>query len=196
MQIIDDRNWGNSRTVRTDHEWARLLGWARQGNRTAVDRLANDILEYVQKRIRALGVPFSDAADVAQNCAIEVLRHLDDFDPTRGRFDGWMAGFALNSVRTYNRGAKKLRSEVALEDIPEPCAQETMFTDQRNGLDAALMKLSLQDRQMLGLKFGQGLTSDEVATRMGMTGNQVRKRTSRALERLRQQPAIRDLLTS
>ncbi|MDQ2986974.1 MAG: sigma-70 family RNA polymerase sigma factor [Armatimonadota bacterium] len=196
MQIIDDRNWREGRTVRTDHEWVRLLGWARQGKGTAVDRLANDILEYVQKRVRALGVPYSDAADVAQNCAIEVLRHLEDFDLTRGTFDGWMAGFALNAVRTYNRGAKKLRSEVALEDIPEPCAQETMFSEQRNGLEAALSKLSSQDRRMLGLKFGQGLTSDEVAARLGMRGNQVRNRMSRALERLRQQPAIRELLSS
>jgi RNA polymerase sigma-70 factor (ECF subfamily) len=194
MQIIDDRNWGKGHTVRGDQEWVRLLGWARQGDRTAVDRLANDVLEYVKKRVRAFGVPYDDAADVAQACTIEVLRHLDDFDPGRGRFDGWMSGFALNSARAYGRGTRKLKTEVALEDIAEPISEEGAFSTRRDGLEAALEKISLGDRRLLGMKFGLGLTSDEVAQRVGMSSTQVRKRISRALERLRKQPAIRELL--
>ena len=194
MQIIDDRNWGKSHAIRGDQEWMRLLGWARQGDRTAVDRLASDVLEYVKKRVRALGVPYDDAADVAQACTIEVLRHLDDFDPGKGRFDGWMSGFALNSARAYSRGSRKIKAELALEDVAEPIAEENTFSVRREGLEAALEKITPSDRQLLGMKFGLGLTSDEVALRVGMSATQVRKRISRALERLRKQPAIQDLL--
>jgi RNA polymerase sigma-70 factor (ECF subfamily) len=196
MQIIDDRIWGKSRNIRTDHEWIRLLGYAQKGDRAAVDRLATDILEYVKKRVRVFGVHPNDAADVAQACTLEVLRHLEDFDPTRGRFDGWMTGFALNSARTYNRGTRRQKSEVALEDVAEPSTEDMAVSAQRTGLAAALDKLSKEDQLLLGYKFGLGMTSDEVGIRMGMTGTQVRKRVSRALERLRQQPAIRELLNN
>lgn len=196
MQIIDDRIWGESRSLRTDYEWIRLLGSAKQGDRTAVDRLATDILEYVKKRVRAFGVHPNDAADVAQACTLEVLRHLSDFDPARGRFDGWMTGFVLNSARAHNRGARKLRAEVALEDVAEPSTEDEGVSTQRSGLGAALDKLSNEDQHLLGYKFGLGLTSEEVGTRIGMSATQVRKRVSRALERLRQQPAIRELLNN
>jgi len=196
MQIIDDRIWGKSRSVRADHEWIRLVGNAQTGDRTAVDRLATDILEYVKKRVRAFGVHPNDAADVAQACTLEVLRHLPDFDPTRGRFDGWMTGFALNSARAHNRGTRKLKSEVALEDVAEPSSEDAGASAQRSGLAAALDKLSGEDQLLLGYKFGLGMTSDEVGVRMSMSATQVRKRVSRALERLRQQPAIRELLNN
>ena len=196
MQIIDDRIWGKSRTVRADHEWMRLLGSAQTGDRTAVDRLATDILEYVMKRVRTFGVHPNDAADVAQACTLEVLRHLEDFDPARGRFDGWMTGFALNSARAYNRGSRRMRSEVALEDVAEPSTEELGASASRSGLAAALEKLGKEDQLLLGYKFGLGMTSEEVGTRLGMSATQVRKRVSRALERLRQQPAIRELLNT
>lgn len=194
MQIIDDRNWGKSRTVRPDHEWERLLGWARRGDTTAVDRLAHDILDFVNRRVRAFGVPAGDAADVAQNCTIEVLRHLDDFNPNLGRFDGWISGFALNSARAYNRGARRLRTEVPLEEVPELYTEESGAATQRRGLAAALDKLEPEDQKLLAYKFGLGMTSEEVGVRMKMSATQVRKRVSRALERLRQQPAIRELI--
>ena len=194
MQIIDDRVWGKSRSVRTDHEWIRLLGYATTGDRAAVDRIANDILEYVKKRVRAFGVPISDAADVAQACTLEVLRHLKDFDPAKGRFDGWMSGFALNSARAYNRGARRLKSEVALDDVGEPSTEQVFGSEKRTGLAAALDRLSEDDQSLLGYKFGLGMTSEEIGQRVGMSATQVRKRVSRALERLRQQPSIRELL--
>jgi RNA polymerase sigma-70 factor (ECF subfamily) len=194
MQIVDDRIWGKSHNIRTDHEWDRLLGNAKEGDRTAVDRLAIDILEYVKRRVKAFGVPTNDAEDVAQACTLEVLRHLADFDPQRGKFAGWITGFALNSARAYNRGSRRVRSEVPLEEIAEPSTDDVALGAQRTGLASALDKLSAEDQKLLGMKFGLGLTSDEMGGRLGMTGTQVRKRVSRALERLRQQPAIRELL--
>jgi RNA polymerase sigma factor (sigma-70 family) len=107
-----------------------------------------------------------------------------------------MTGFALNSARAYNRGSRRIRTEVALEDVAEPSTDDVAVTGTRSGLAAALDKLSGEDQQVLGFKFGLGLTSEEIGERLGMTGTQVRKRVSRALERLRQQPAIRELLGS
>jgi len=146
--------------------------------------------------VRAFGVHPNDAADVAQACTLEVLRHLEDYDPSRGRFDGWITGFALNSARAYNRGTRRQRSEVALEDVAEPSTEDMAISAQRTGLAVALEKLSNEEQLLLGYKFGLGMTSDEVGVRMAMTGTQVRKRVSRALERLRQQPAIRELLNT
>jgi RNA polymerase sigma-70 factor (ECF subfamily) len=146
--------------------------------------------------VRILGVSADDAPDVAQACTVEVLRHLGDFDATRGRFDGWVSGFALNSVRAYNRGARKLRAEVALDDVAEPIIVENAATSKRAGLDMALNKLAKKDRNLLSMKFGMGLSSDEIAEQVKMSPTQVRKRISRAIERLRRQPAIQDILSS
>jgi len=195
MEIRENTIGAMSHAVRADHEWVRLLDWARRGDHTAEDRLANNVLEYAKRRVRILGVSADDAPDVAQACTVEVLRHLGDFDAARGRFDGWVSGFALNSVRAYNRGTRKLRVEVALEDVAEPTVDEHPTTSKRVGLATALEKLTPRDRNLLGMKFGMGLSSDEIAEQVKMSPTQVRKRISRAIERLRKQPAIQDILS-
>jgi len=194
MQIREESR-GSSRTIRADQEWVRLLDWARRGDHTAEDRLATDVLEYAKRRVRFLGVSADDVPDVAQACTIEVLRHLGDFDAERGRFDGWVSGFALNSVRAYNRGARKLRAEVALEDVAEPTADSSSRDSKRVGLEAALARLTSRDKNLLHLKFGLGLSSEEISERVQMSPTQVRKRVSRTIERLRRQPAIREILS-
>jgi RNA polymerase sigma factor (sigma-70 family) len=60
----------------------------------------------------------------------------------------------------------------------------------------ALNKLAKKDRNLLSMKFGMGLSSDEIAEQVKMSPTQVRKRISRAIERLRRQPAIQDILSS
>lgn len=195
MQITENHDWVKNHTIRADHEWLRLLDWARRGDHAAKDRLAKDVLEYAKKRIRILGVPADDTADVAQACTIEVFRHLGDFDATKGRFDGWVSGFALNSVRAFSRGARKLRAEVALDDVAEPSRDDEAPSTKQAGLETALDKLTARDQNLLAMKFGMGLTSDEIAERVRMSPTHVRKRVSRAIERLRRQPAIREILS-
>lgn len=195
MQIRENTSWGTNHTVRADQEWVRLLDWARRGDHTAEDRLANHVLEYAKRRVRILGVSADDTPDVAQACTVEVLRHLGDFDANKGRFDGWVSGFALNSVRAYNRGARKLRAEVALEDVPEPTVDDGLASSKRAGLETALGKLTARDKNLLSLRFGMGLSSEEISAQVNMSPTQVRKRISRAIERLRRQPAIQDIIS-
>jgi RNA polymerase sigma factor (sigma-70 family) len=122
----------------------------------------------------------------------------------REEFDTWLAGMptfgetqALAAADpAYNRGARKLRAEVALDDVAEPIIVENAATSKRAGLDMALNKLAKKDRNLLSMKFGMGLSSDEIAEQVKMSPTQVRKRISRAIERLRRQPAIQDILSS
>jgi RNA polymerase sigma factor (sigma-70 family) len=119
---------------------------------------------------------------------------LGDFDAEKGRFDGWISGFALNSVRAYNRGARKLRAEVALEEVAEQTTDDSPTNSKRTGLETALEKLTARDKKLLAMKFGMGLTSDEISEHVNMSPTQVRKRISRAIERLRRHPAIQEVL--
>jgi hypothetical protein len=52
-------------------------------------------------------------------------------------------------------------------------------------LDAAISRLSSEDQSTIVLKFFRGMTSGEIAASIGITEEAVRKRVSRALERLR-----------
>ena len=54
-------------------------------------------------------------------------------------------------------------------------------------LDAALSLLSPRDRQLVALRYGLDLTSEEIAPQLGISASGVRARLRRVLRRLRKE---------
>jgi RNA polymerase sigma factor (sigma-70 family) len=63
--------------------------------------------------------------------------------------------------------------------------EQIISAEERQRLRFALNAISEPDREILRLCFHEGLTPGEIAERLGMPSERIRKRKSRALERLR-----------
>ncbi len=174
-----------------------LLGWIsgyRSGNARAGENLARRILEATHQKIRRYGIAQQDAEDLAQACAIEVLRHIEEFDIARGNLDSWVSGFALNSVRMHRRTAFRAPSDLTLDLVPQLKLESAYETTEHESLAEALRSLDLVDRELLHMKFGLEMSSSEIASASYLNPVQARKRISRAVERLRRHPSIQAVL--
>lgn len=173
-----------------------LQGWIRgyrAGNSRAAESLARRILVTTHRKMRRYGLSQQDAEDLAQTCAIEVLRHIGDFDTARGNLDSWVAGFAFNSVRMHRRTSSR-SPELPLELMPNLTLASMPKNAEHHSLAEALRSLDLIDRELLHMKFGLEMSSQEIADSSDLNAAQARKRISRAVERLRRHPAVQAAL--
>jgi RNA polymerase sigma factor (sigma-70 family) len=166
-----------------------------QGDTSVGDQIARAIYPILNVRLKQMGLPEHEVEDVAQQCAIEILRRLDDYEPGLGKFPHWVSGFARQSAKSWRRTqARKVTNEVnTLQDVDFEAEPDQDIAD-LEALESGLSKLSLIDRELLNMKFSLGMSSEEIAESTDLNSVQVRKRISRAVEKLRNEPAIRSFL--
>ena len=173
-------------------------GWVRNyvaGDEKAGEKLADHVLATLQRKLRRFGVPPQEAEDLAQTCAVEILRRIKEYDPDRGQLEAWVGGFALNAVRMHRRSLiGKRTKDLAIDEIPNLGYEVGIAATRRDLLAAAVESLDIMDRELLHMKFSMRLSSQDIASCSDMNAAQVRKRISRAVERLRQHPSVRELL--
>ncbi|MBI1756261.1 MAG: sigma-70 family RNA polymerase sigma factor [Fimbriimonas ginsengisoli] len=153
---------------------------------------SRDLRDLARSRILQLGVPAEEADDLAQEVMVNMLRRLPDFQVERGTMEGWIVGFSRMVARSWARRRRKQSREVPvglvvpeiLEARPGPVASDE--------LALALEKLGDADRELIRMRYGSGLNSRQIAEATGLTDAAVRKRLSRALERVRQDPSLRE----
>jgi RNA polymerase sigma factor (sigma-70 family) len=174
-----------------DSRDADLRAWLRgyvEGDARAGELLAGHILATARKRIRGYGVPAGDVDDLAQTCALEVLRHASEFDPNRGRLDAWVGGFAFNTVRQYRRQARF--GQINRQQLEEFACKARVSAP----LTLALTCLTADEKVIIRMKFVDRMTAPDIAEATDRSPEAVRKQISRTLEKLRKHPSIRQLL--
>jgi RNA polymerase sigma-70 factor (ECF subfamily) len=128
------------------------------------------------------------AEDLVHDVFMEVWRNANRYDPSRGSVRTWVL------VRLRSRALDRLRSatarrEVASDDIaPREAAPEhedPSLAPDRAALVACLAQLPDEQRLVLELSYFQGLSSSEIAQRMGTPLGTVKSRTAAALAKLR-----------
>lgn len=164
---------------------------------TVTDSRTSDAadLERLRAGLRIMAVRTfgnSDAADeVVQEAlarAIAAVQAGQPSDPLK--LAAYVAGIARNVIaRVLRDGKRTLRLDPGVEESvaqPGPNALEAIVdADERAQVRAALAELSAADRSILRMAFVEDLDSVEIAARLGEPADRVRKRKSRALERLR-----------
>lgn len=176
--------------------------------RQAIERsLAGDAAaaELVVRRVGRIALPLAtavlgsrdDAADVAQDVAVDVLRSLHRLR-NADSFDGWVRRIA---VRATLRAAKERRrrtgAEVALEQVDVVAAgaaddgAEALAL--RDALRTALVELSPRQRIALALRYVHGLSDAEIAATIGCRPGTAAALLSRGRELLRQHAALAQL---
>lgn len=127
--------------------------------------------------------------DVVQEALLRVYEARERWAPGKGSLRAWLLriarNLALNALRDgKRRGAAPLDEEAARDDGPPPGAALEDDEDV-SALREALGALPGADREVLALRYQQGLGFDEIGGVVGSSGAAVKQRAWRALKRLR-----------
>jgi RNA polymerase sigma factor (sigma-70 family) len=140
--------------------------------------------------LRALG-NMAAAEEVAQETLTRALVAVQSGQPRDpDKLPAFVTGIARHVIADTCRDRKRTGS---LETLPEgaaalstPDALSTLISSaEQAAVHAALARLSPEDRELMRLAFFDGLTPGDIAHRLGEPAERIRKRKSRALERLR-----------
>ncbi len=120
-----------------------------------------------------------------------MARSLGSFDPARGLFEAWVFAIARNAVTSHHR-TRTLRTFLPWEwfrQAPDPAPlpeEAALLHEAETSLLEALPRLKPQQRDLLGLKYGSGLSNPQIAALTGLSEGNVAVILFRAIEALRQ----------
>lgn len=127
------------------------------------------------------------ARDVVQDALLKAYQKLSSFDP-RYRFFSWVYRIVLNeslNLRARRRTADPLTEEPpARWGGPEQAVRER---ERQDGLQAALQRLTADDRQVLVLRHFAELSYAEIGEALGVAEKTVKSRLHEARQRLGRQ---------
>jgi RNA polymerase sigma factor (sigma-70 family) len=160
----------------------------REHDPTADTEPIEEILERVRPRIKRLlksnSIPLQDAEDVLQEALLDALRQWD----TIRNVEAWLLGTLRFKCAQYWRRQRGERVQSVdppmLEDLCEPLPPGQERDEVILDLRRLTRGLGRRHRAALWLRFGLGLSTNEVARRLGYCPASVRKLSSRALTRL------------
>ena len=156
---------------------------------------AADTLEHFRPGLELLARRTLGSADASREAVQEALARAvvaiangQPSDPEK--LPAFVAGIARHVIVDMLRAERRV---VPLDTLPageHPTSTADALTAlvsaaERTRVRDALSQLSPSDRELLQLCYFEGLTPSEIAGRLGEPADRVRKRKSRALERLR-----------
>ena len=132
------------------------------------------------------------AEDLMQETFIRAFRHLGRFEPRNAPYISFLLTVAHNLLVDYYRKPKTLSLELA-EDIPIE-----IMGDLENASDAALLKQAIgelpqKEKDVVTMKYQDGLSVREIATVMKKSENAVRLILCRTRKKLAQHPFLVEL---
>ncbi len=175
-----------------------LLGLARRGSEEAFRRLYGELYDPVCRYVGARVRGPDEVEDLVATVFARFVEGLGSFDAGRGPVLAWVLGMARHAVIDHQRrqaafgGARRTADldaapqDALAADLPD--ALGTLVRDEEvRAVRAWVRRQDAATRELLDLRFGQGLTSREVAQLTGLTPEAVRKRTERVLRQMRQE---------
>ncbi len=175
-----------------------LLELARRGSEESFRRLYAELYDPVCRYIGARVRGAEDVEDLAAVVFGRVVSGLDGFDPRRGPVFAWVLGMARHAVTDHRRrraafgGAREQAAsadelEGALADERPDALGELVRDEEARAVRAWIRRQDETTRELLELRYGQGLGCGEIARLLGLTESAVKKRCARAVQRMRQE---------
>jgi len=136
-------------------------------------------------------LPSADQAeDLTADVFLRAVRAADRFDPARASARTWLLRIARNALTDHLRRERR-RRQVPIGDLRDlrseaPSPEERLLWEEKVArLLAAVSGLPAADREIIGLRYGSGLGTAELAAILGVREAAARTRLWRALARLR-----------
>jgi RNA polymerase sigma-70 factor, ECF subfamily len=167
----------------------RLLARARAGNRAAFVQLYRSLYPPLWRFVARRTPRREDAEDVLARVFEKLLGGLERVDTTRGHVRVFLYTAARNALvdaARAQRQALELEEAEPLLVEPRTPLQTLLAGEQAEALRGQVAALPPEARQLLGLRYGDGLGHREIAELLGLSPAAVRQRLSRALRGLRQ----------
>lgn len=133
------------------------------------------------------------AEAVVSDVFLEAWRSADDYDPERGSVESWLLGIARNVVRRERSRREREAEPHDPSDLealaaPGPTPEdEALRGERRERLLSAVWELPREDRDLVALVYGAGLSRRRIAELLETTPGAVRTRLHRLLRRLREE---------
>ena len=174
-----------------------LLEMYQQGNREAVSQLLERHTRRVRNYVRMLVKDNDVADDLTQEVLIKVVKVLDEGRYTdKGRFLPWVLRIAHNRVLDYFRAQKQVKavneSSVGFDilgskNLAVPSIEEDIIDEQRaEEVRALIEKLPEEQREVVKMRYYDGLSFKEIAEHTGVSNNTALGRMRYALINMRQ----------
>lgn len=168
-----------------------LVASIREGDESALSILYRRYVDPIYRFVFAQVRVETDAEDLTSETFARMIRGLSKF---RGdaSFKNWLYQIARNAVRNHRRStgyrmSVLLTNRIAAEDPPEVRPRERAAD--REAVLAVLAPLPPRYRQVLELRFLEGLTIVETAERMGVTVGNAKVLQHRALKKAAEKEA-------
>lgn len=173
---------------------------ARGGDPRAVEALARHACRLALRTAATIMQSREEAADVAQDVAVEVLRSLPKLRSPEA-FDAWVHRITVrHTLRALTRGRARTAAETPLAlilELDEPAAPEepdrAALLAARSALATALAQLPPKQRIALALRYVHDLADAEIATALGCRVGTAHALLSRGRAALRRDPELADL---
>jgi RNA polymerase sigma-70 factor (ECF subfamily) len=148
---------------------------------------APQVLRYVSSRVNGT----EEAEDITNTVFEKAFGAIGRYEPSPAQFSTWLYTIAQNTVIDHYRKRRLPQVEdadarlFAITD-PNDGPEAMLIADERRRLlYQAVMSLTSEQRQVVGLRFFFNLSTQDVACLMGKTEGAVKALQFRALERLR-----------
>jgi RNA polymerase sigma-70 factor (ECF subfamily) len=148
------------------------------------DRYFDRVFGYVRLRVGDR----QTSEDVTSQVFLTALAKINGFRG-HGPFAAWLFRIAANAVRSEHRRRRPVMDVAALLASlpaagPGP-AEVTLARERRARLHAAVASLRRDEQHLLALRYGAGMSFDEVADSLGIAPGTARVRMHRVVEQLR-----------
>ena len=183
--IDPDATWDSTLT---------LLTRARAGDGQAMDdlfaRYLPGLLKWTRGRLPRWARDLADTPDIVQDALLETFRKLDSFDHRgEGALRAYLRQSVMNRIRDELRRAKRHPERVELDPLLNDAGlsplESAVGAQTVERYEAALQRLSQDDRELVIARVEMGLTYPELAAATGKpSAGAARMAVSRALLRL------------
>lgn len=159
--------------------------------RAAVAGLYETHYERVARYITVRIGNIDEAEDLASEVFVRALRGVEGYKETGAPMEAWLFKIAHNLVVDYLRSRGRRPALVPLDEDIQVASEHNPGEDlerqeEIRELRRAMEQLTPSQRQVLALRFGGEMTSEQVAKLMGKNPGAVREMQSAGIKKLRE----------
>jgi RNA polymerase sigma-70 factor (ECF subfamily) len=145
------------------------------------------LFNYFSYRVRDRAL----AEDLTAAVCEKAVQNLHRYNPLQGDMAGWIFGIARHELQHHFRADRRRQPALSLESLPDMQSRGETVEEQVDRLALVraairhLGSLSERDQDIIALRYGANLTSEETARMLGLSSENVRVMLHRALQKLR-----------